>query len=159
RHPECDTPEGDEVRLALHAAAAQLLDPVVRRHLIAKWTGQRMPAPVPRKVPVRAPARTAEFSTKLLEADAILTLGLFGGWNQRSLRGLRHRAPAGGVSTARAAQTLPTLPRRRRGPRPAAARPAPHRRHARTREEFAALEGDTPPVAHAPSRRMPVAAQ
>src|ERR1051326_5005477 len=46
-HAECDTPEADEVRLALHAAAAQLLDPIVRRHLIARWTGKKAPAAAP----------------------------------------------------------------------------------------------------------------
>jgi len=35
--PLRETPEADEVRLALHAAAAQLMDPSVRGHMLARW--------------------------------------------------------------------------------------------------------------------------
>lgn len=36
--PQGESPESDELRLALHAAAAQLLDPTTRQHLINRWS-------------------------------------------------------------------------------------------------------------------------
>jgi hypothetical protein len=59
-HPEGGTPEGDEVRLALHAAAAQLLDPRMRREIVAARTGVREGvvagiAVAPRMEPVASP--------------------------------------------------------------------------------------------------------
>ncbi|MEX2219098.1 MAG: hypothetical protein WD749_10105 [Phycisphaerales bacterium] len=121
-HPQCDTPEADEVRLALHAAAAQLLDPIVRRHLIARWTGtvparpatpqqavgDSPPPPGPRLTfPAAAPA-----AVRLLEHDAILTLGVLG-WNQRSLRRLASLAHARGLNNAQVAMALRSLCRSR----------------------------------------------
>lgn len=119
RHPECDTPEADEVRLALHAAAAQLLDPIVRRHLIAKWSGTPA-APPPRPAPAASPApipatpRRSDTSEKLLEADAILALALYGGWNHRAMRRLLKVAHARGMTNAQVAATLRNLAGRRR---------------------------------------------
>lgn len=149
-HPECDTPEADEVRLALHAAAAQLLDPVVRRHLVAKWTGASPPplaassaAPggqphahsargLPRHAPSPRPTRHATPSgaagsaqaLKLLEHDAILTLGLFGGWNQRSLRRLVSLANARGCTNEQVAEALRNISSHRRPAKTAAKRPS-----------------------------------
>ncbi len=117
-HIECDTPEADEVRLALHAAAAQLLDPAVRRHLSARWLGQAPPA---RSPPTTTPARPASAPSMrrtptdlLLEHDAVLTLGIFGGWNRDSLRRLVALAHARGVSSEHVARALHNLATRRR---------------------------------------------
>lgn len=44
-HPQAQTPAGDEVRLALHAAAAQLLDPSVRSSMRARWRAGVEPVP------------------------------------------------------------------------------------------------------------------
>lgn len=110
---EADTPEADEVRLALHAAAAQLFDPKVRRHMIARW-GQagatRRPASAssPSIVP-----RLSDGSALALEHDAILTLAMYGGWNKRSLRRLVTLAHARGIPNNEIAQTLQHLSTRR----------------------------------------------
>ncbi|MCB9840023.1 MAG: hypothetical protein H6809_00035 [Phycisphaeraceae bacterium] len=38
-HPQGDTPEGEEVRIALHTAAAQLMDASVREQMARRWAG------------------------------------------------------------------------------------------------------------------------
>lgn len=125
-HAQCDTPEADEVRLALHAAAAQLLDPVVRRHLVARWTGA-VPMPAV-SAPAPAPAQKSD-GMRLLEHDAILTLGLLG-WNQRSLRRLASLAHARGLGNEQVAVALRNLTRhhsaRPRNRAPVRAAPSAH---------------------------------
>ncbi|MCC6661192.1 MAG: hypothetical protein IT437_09935 [Phycisphaerales bacterium] len=123
-HPECDTPEADEVRLALHAAAAQLLDPTVRRQLVASWTGtEAAQTPQPAASTPQRPHR------RQLEHDAVLTLGLHGGWNERSLQHLAALAHARGMGSEQVAAALRTLAKRpgrtagKTAPRPAAAAP------------------------------------
>jgi hypothetical protein len=107
-HVEGSTPQADEVRLALHAAAAQLLDPRVRSHLLARW-GESPLAPHPASDP-GAPPEAAPEATRsahvALEHDAVLTLGQFGGWNDRSLGRLMALAAARGQGRAELADAL-----------------------------------------------------
>lgn len=72
-HPEANTLEADEVRLALHAAAARLLDPA--------WKGGTRPGAMPASI----------------EASIARTLAMAGGWNKDSMRRLTMLARAQGV--------------------------------------------------------------
>jgi len=82
-HHQSETPEADEVRLALHAAAAQLLDPAVRVHLARRWGGEA----AAQQAALAAPTSEAGRGV-LLEHDALLTLARYGGWNRGSLHRL-----------------------------------------------------------------------
>ncbi|MCB9846674.1 MAG: hypothetical protein H6811_11900 [Phycisphaeraceae bacterium] len=97
-HPHAETPQADEVRLALHAAAAQLLDPVVRRHMLERWGGSRA---VQHAATAPAPATVRPHAIgdrlQLLEHDAVLTLARHGGWNRDSLRRVAMLAHARGI--------------------------------------------------------------
>ncbi|MCC6676857.1 MAG: hypothetical protein IT436_06915 [Phycisphaerales bacterium] len=111
-HPESMTPQADEVRLALHAAAAQLLDPKVRRVLAERW-GVR-PGWHAGKVPAAAAGseRGALLARMELERDAVLSLAMHGGWNSRALRHLTMMAHSRGVPSAAVAEVLRGMARR-----------------------------------------------
>lgn len=113
-HAESGTPEADEVRLAIHAAAAQLLDPAVRQHIQVRANGSSNASTTAAVSPT---ARLA------LEHDAILTLAMFGGWNKRSLRRLASLAHARGMSSAQLADALGNLAIRRNGSKRATKNP------------------------------------
>jgi hypothetical protein len=110
-HAEGLTPEADELRLSLHAAAAQLLDPMVRDHLISAWSSESD----------RSRAARIE-----LERDAILVLGSMGGWNHASLRRLAMLAHAKGIASSELAEVLKGLTRR--APSQGASSAAPRQR-------------------------------
>ncbi|MBM4107690.1 MAG: hypothetical protein FJ255_02580 [Phycisphaerae bacterium] len=91
RHAEAASPEADEVRLALHAAAALLLDPRTRG---------------------RARGEGGLDAAAALEHDAILTLAMFGGWNRKALHRLTLLAHARGLPSSQVYATLSRLTRR-----------------------------------------------
>lgn len=144
-HLHAETPPADEVRLALHAAAAQLLDPVVRKHMIERWSGApRSPSLPPRPVPP-APAPLPG-DLLALEHDAILVLGQTGGWNDRSLRRLAMLALARGIGVDRIPEALRAITRRRRSAAPRQPTPAPHHAAASPRARVITA-ADTPALA------------
>ena len=100
-HPQSRTPEADEVRLALHAAAAQLVHQAAHRERAA---GVR-----PRTQAASSPDR----QRLQLEQDALLTLARYGGWNRRSLHHLTMLAMARGARIADVAYVLAHLGGRR----------------------------------------------
>lgn len=110
RHTECRTPSADEVRLALHATAAQLMDPVVRGGLIRRWEGSSRgtwasPPPPPVGASPMAGAKLA------LEGDAVLAMAMEGGWNERSLQRLCMFAHARGLTATDVASAIQRLAR------------------------------------------------
>lgn len=98
-HPEGDTPAADEVRLALHAAAAQLLDAAVRQQLIFRWRDGTPTSPL-------GTGTGSAADLQGLENDARLTLAHYGGWNKESLRRLALLASARGLPSTAVADVL-----------------------------------------------------
>lgn len=126
-HPDGSSSEADEVRLALHAAAAQLLDP--------RGRGE-------------APPGTSPGPTSF-EALVVLTLAQNGGWTPRAQQRVLQLAALRGVETADLLKLLQSFtgrrvdlgmaPARREGPPRAAASqmPSSARAEARVEDEFA----------------------
>lgn len=106
-HAESLSPAADEVRLALHAAAAQLLNPSVREHLRTRGLAEQR--------------RTALLG---LEHDVVMTLGMYGGWTRRSLPRLVALAHARGLRANDVAEAVRGIAQRRARLGPGVPRPA-----------------------------------
>lgn len=108
-HQRSRTPEANELRLALHAAAAQLLDPQLQELLLVddlqeEPSGplQQTPTPVqnenptPHDPPIPSPA----IESNHLSHDLLLVVAANGGWNQSAMRRLALLAHARGVPSS-----------------------------------------------------------
>lgn len=125
-HAEGDSPEADEVRLALHAAAAQLLDPVMRRRALAQAmqsAQQTTTQPTLQTQPQRTISTTTPPPTPIpsamamLERDAMLTLARHGGWSPAALREVAMMGATRGLGPDDVAQALLRLSRGGNKPR------------------------------------------
>jgi hypothetical protein len=86
RHPLRLTPEADELRLAVHAAMAQLTDPALHTVLVRYWPeGEQEHAPAAWRSPLTA-------VSDQMARQARLIVGASGGWNTRAKKRLAHLA-------------------------------------------------------------------
>lgn len=93
-HRHRSTPDASEVRLAVHAAASQLLDPALRSQLARRW-----PAGTPVAVPKAwKPIRRATKLTPKILKNARLLVAASGGWNAIARKRLAHLARMNRVS-------------------------------------------------------------
>ncbi len=132
-HPHADTPDADEVRLALHASAAQLLDPVMAARARERWgggsqtndrerTSSRAPSgapapPVrtsqpPARADVRAPAQDAVIPAAF-RRDVLLTLAHAGGWKPHMAHRIAQLARLHGLGPEAAVGAVASLGRGR----------------------------------------------
>ncbi|MEM1329649.1 MAG: hypothetical protein AAGG07_03715 [Planctomycetota bacterium] len=94
-HPQAGSADAEEVRLALHAAAAQLLDPQVRRRLVARAGEPTKPEEVGPPAP-RVPAVSSTVGA--IEHDLLLVIARSGGWSRAALGEVARLAGARGVA-------------------------------------------------------------
>ncbi len=88
RHRHRSTPDASEVRLAVHAAASQLLDPKLRAELARRW-----PAGMPVAVPKAwKPSQQTSRLTPGFIQKAKLLIAASGGWNATARKRLAHFA-------------------------------------------------------------------
>lgn len=149
-HIQAETPQADEVRLALHAAAAQLLDPSVRQLMVMRWSEASASAALPQArrttgpgvLPARqaldpgppspgvstadrpsASGPRASLSALLsIEQDMIRLIARGGGWGPQTLREVALFAHARGLDVSQVPEAIRVITARRRGTGSGAAR-------------------------------------
>lgn len=87
-HPHAATPEADEVRLALHAAAAQLLNPQFRLRLVQQYAPRLAANPA---------LAAAAGRRRSFQEETLLVIGVCGGWNAEARRRLAIMARSRGL--------------------------------------------------------------
>lgn len=103
-HPHRATPDADEVRLAIHAAATQLLDSALRAELIRCW-----PEGIPVDIPLAwNPKRAMKQLSPAFLRSARRVIGSSGGWNPVARRRLAHFARINRVSALQVVRALGT---------------------------------------------------
>lgn len=127
-HAHADTPDADEVRLALHASAAQLLDPVMAARMRERWgratrsvptPDQPHPPPHPGGLPT--PPQNAPPSLVVPVAfhrDVLLTVAHAGGWKTGLAPRVARLARAHGLPPSAAVAAVRMLGRARTSPAP-----------------------------------------
>ncbi|MEO1128467.1 MAG: hypothetical protein AAFX05_02030 [Planctomycetota bacterium] len=127
QHPQGRSAEADEVRLALHVAAAQLNDPDVRQALLRRARATTPTTPAQRQSPPLPPppsrqARPAPPTTTSTPApedlrDLIMAvLAHSGGWNEQAKRRLGGLAHAYGLDMPHLEQVLRVVSQRPAAP-------------------------------------------
>lgn len=116
-HPESRTPGADEARLAIHAAAANLLNPGVQEELLRRLGPSQASTNSPGVPPARPAARTPTLqavpspkrSLHRLEADLLRSIGAEGGWGPAARDRFIKLAHAQGYDTQAAVASMQRL--------------------------------------------------
>lgn len=107
-HARAQTPEANEIRLALHAAAAQLLDPQLQQILLAQGAGDVQQAAevlvdepaFPSTESEARPASESPAEVHPLSHDVLMVVAANGGWNPMAMRRLAMLAHARGIASS-----------------------------------------------------------
>lgn len=104
RHRHRSTPDAGEVRLAVHAAASQLLDPNLRAELAQRWP-EGTPVSVPKAwKPIK---KTTSLPVGFIR-NARLLIAASGGWNTTARKRLAHFARMNRVTALELVEALGT---------------------------------------------------
>lgn len=109
-HPQARTPEADQVRLAVHAAAAQLLNPATRIANLKQWHPELAPIEVVTSrqpgTPIGAQPDEPAAIPAGMSDETRRVMAMHGGWNRDSMLALAAMSQERGASLQQVAQTM-----------------------------------------------------